>query len=81
MNIQLQQAYQDIWNTKNWQFNLVALKASIFRSSRGGWGVSRNYNNHTFVLVIVPTNKKSKLTTDFSEVMNTGRWVFHNYVD
>ncbi len=35
MNIQLQQAYQDIWNTKNWQFNLVALKASIFRKSGG----------------------------------------------
>lgn len=35
MNIQLQQAYQDIWNTKNWQFNLGAWKASLFRKSGG----------------------------------------------
>lgn len=33
MSIQLQQAYQDIWNTKT--DNLVALKASIFRKSGG----------------------------------------------
>lgn len=55
MNIQLQQAYQDIWDKKNWQFNLDALKASIFRKSGE---VSSDYNSHTFLLVFVPTNIK-----------------------
>lgn len=76
MNIQLQQAYQDIWNTKNWKFNLVTLKASIFRKIGGRVGVSRNYSSHTFMLVIVPTNIKSIMSADFSEMENMEKnWI------
>lgn len=30
--------------------------------------MSRNYNSHTFVLVVVPTNIKSIMSADFSKM-------------